>query len=129
MKIYCRTLLQGDHWRHDAVLNIAQDGVIDTLENGSPQTADITLEGVVVPGMPNAHSHTFQRLIAGLTGPQGSHTDSFWSWREAMYRTANRVSPDQFGAVAQWVFIEMLKAGYTSCAEFHYLHHQPGGAV
>lgn len=129
MKIYCRTLLQGDHWHHDAVLNVAQDGVIDTLENGSPQTADITLEGVVVPGMPNAHSHTFQRLIAGLTGPQGGDTDSFWSWREAMYRTANRVSPEQYGAVAQWVFIEMLKAGYTSCAEFHYLHHQPGGAV
>ena len=121
--------MQGDQWRHDAILNIARDGVISALEHGSPQTADTTLNGVIVPGMPNAHSHSFQRLIAGLTGPQGSHTDSFWSWREAMYRTANRLSPDQFGAVAQWVFIEMLKAGYTSCAEFHYLHHQPNGAV
>lgn len=129
MKIHCKTLLQGDHWRQDAVLNVSQDGVIDAIEQDSPQSADIALNGIVVPGMPNAHSHSFQRLIAGLTGPQGNARDSFWSWREAMYRAANRISPDQFGAVAQWVFMEMLKAGFTSCAEFHYLHHQPGGAA
>jgi len=127
MKIYCKTLLQGERWRSDAVLRVAQDGVIGAIEQGSPRSADIVLPGVVVPGMPNAHSHSFQRLIAGLTGPQGNQRDSFWSWREAMYRTANRISPVQFGAVAQWVFVEMLRAGFTSCAEFHYLHHQPGG--
>ncbi len=127
MKIYCKTLLQGEHWRSDAVLSITQDGVIAAIGQGSPQSADIVLQGLVVPGMPNAHSHSFQRLIAGLTGPHGHQRDSFWSWREAMYRTANRISPEQFGAVAQWVFVEMLKAGFTSCAEFHYLHHQPGG--
>lgn len=127
MRIYCKTLLQGDHWRSDAVLDVAQDGVIISIEQDTPQSADINLQGTVVPGMPNAHSHSFQRLIAGLTGPQGNQRDSFWSWREAMYRTANRISPVQFGAVAQWVFVEMLKAGYTSCAEFHYLHHQAGG--
>ena len=127
MKIYCKTLLQGGHWRSDAVLHVTQDGVIGAIEQGSPQSADINLQGIVLPGMPNAHSHSFQRLIAGLTGPQGGQRDSFWSWREAMYRMANRVSPGQFGAVAQWVFVEMLKAGFTSCAEFHYLHHQPSG--
>lgn len=127
MKIYCKTLLQGEHWRTDAVLSVTDDGVIGAIGQGSPRSADIVLQGVVVPGMPNAHSHSFQRLIAGLTGPQGHQRDSFWSWREAMYRTANRISPVQFGAVAQWVFVEMLRAGFTSCAEFHYLHHQPGG--
>jgi len=127
MKIFCKTLLQGEHWRADAVLSVSKDGVISAIGQGSPESADIVLQGVVVPGLPNAHSHAFQRLIAGLTGPQGIQRDSFWSWREAMYRTANRISPEQFGAVAQWVFMEMLKAGFTSCAEFHYLHHQPGG--
>jgi len=129
VKIYCKTLLQGDHWRQDAVLDLAQDGVINAIEQDSPQSADIALNGIVVPGMPNAHSHSFQRLIAGLTGPQGDQRDSFWSWREAMYRTANRISPEQFGAVTQWVFMEMLKAGFTSCAEFHYLHHQADGTA
>jgi len=127
MKIYCKTLLQGDQWRDDAVLNVSEDGFIAAIGQGSPGSADTVLQGIVVPGLPNAHSHAFQRLIAGLTGPRGGQRDSFWSWREAMYHTANRISPEQFGAVAQWVFVEMLKAGFTSCAEFHYLHHQPGG--
>jgi len=129
LRIYCKTLLQDDRWRDDVVLSLAEDGVIRTIEHGSQQSADVSINGIVVPGMPNAHSHSFQRLIAGLTGPRGSQHDSFWSWREAMYRAANQVSPEQFGAVAQWVFIEMLKAGYTSCAEFHYLHHQPRGVT
>lgn len=129
MKIYCKKLLQGDRWRSDVVLSLDKDGFITAIERGSPQSADSIINGIVVPGMPNVHSHSFQRLIAGLTGPKGSHSDSFWSWREIMYRTANRISPDQFETVSQWVFIEMLKAGYTSCAEFHYLHHQPGGMV
>ncbi|MGA9573655.1 MAG: formimidoylglutamate deiminase [Lysobacterales bacterium] len=129
MRLYCKTLMQGDQWRRGVVLDLAQDGIIKSIEHALPQSADVVINGIVVPGMPNAHSHSFQRLIAGLTGPRGRQTDSFWSWRDAMYRTANRITPDQFGAVAQWVFIEMLKAGYTSCAEFHYVHHQPGGAA
>jgi formimidoylglutamate deiminase len=127
MKIFCETLLQGDSWRSRVVLNIEAGGIITSIVNGPPDSADHRIHGIVIPGMPNAHSHSFQRLIAGLTGPQGSHSDSFWSWREAMYRCANRISPQQFGDVAKWVFTDMLKAGYTSCAEFHYLHHQPGG--
>ncbi len=127
MKIYCKTLLQGKRWRNDVVLKLAADGMISSIERGQAQTADKSIHGIVIPGMPNAHSHSFQRLIAGRTGPQGNQSDSFWSWRNAMYRYANRISPDQFADVAKWVFTEMLKAGYTSCAEFHYLHHQPGG--
>lgn len=128
LKIYCETLLQGDQWRSGVVLSLA-DGIITAIEHGPAHSAEISINGIVVPGMPNAHSHSFQRCLAGLTGPQGGRHDSFWSWRDAMYRTANRISPEQYGMVAEWVFIEMLKAGYTSCAEFHYLHNQPGGAV
>ena len=128
LKIYCKTLLQGDQWRNDVVLTLTTDGVIAGIKQGSSHSADKCINGIVVPGMPNAHSHSFQRLIAGLTGSSGNHADSFWSWREAMYHMANRISPDQLGAVAQWVFVEMLRAGFTSCAEFQYLHHQANGA-
>jgi len=129
VKIYCKTLLQGNRWRNDVVLNLSVDGVITAIEKGQPNSADQSIHGIVLPGMPNAHSHSFQRLIAGLTAPQGNQSDSFWSWREAMYHCANRISPEQFESVAAWVFTEMLKAGFTSCAEFHYLHHQPGGKI
>jgi len=127
MKIYCQTLLQGDCWQDNAVLDIGSDGIISSIGEGRAEMADFSIHGIVIPGMPNAHSHSFQRLIAGLTGPQGNQSDSFWSWREAMYRCANSISPQQFGRVASRVFTEMLKAGYTSCAEFHYLHHQSDG--
>lgn len=127
MKIYCQTLLQGDSWQDNAVLDIGSDGIISGIGEGQAEMADLSIHGIVIPGMPNAHSHSFQRLIAGLTGPRGNQSDSFWSWREAMYHCANSISPQQFGRVARRVFTEMLKAGYTSCAEFHYLHHQPDG--
>lgn len=129
LKIYCKTLLQGEQWLDNAVLDLDSNGLIRGIQPGTPQTADSSINGIVIPGMPNAHSHSFQRVIAGLTGPRGNDGDSFWSWREAMYRAANSLSPQQFAAVARWVFTEMLKAGFTSCAEFHYLHHQPTGQV
>jgi formimidoylglutamate deiminase len=78
--------------------------------------------------MPNLHSHAFQRVFAGLTEFRGSPDDSFWSWRTLMYRFASRVTPDQLDAIATWVFVEMLEAGYTSVCEFHYLHHDRDGA-
>jgi len=127
MKIFCKTVLQGDKWRTDVVLTLSAEGIILSIDNGRADAADHSIQGIVIPGMPNAHSHTFQRLIAGATGPRGNLKDSFWSWRDAMYRCANQISPEQFAVVASHVFTEMLKAGYTSCAEFHYLHHQPGG--
>jgi formimidoylglutamate deiminase len=120
-------LLQGERWRDDVVMEVDPDGIIIGIEPGIEDTADEHINGVVIPGMPNAHSHSFQRLIAGLTGPRGNHQDSFWSWREAMYQCAGGISPGQFADVAAWVFVEMLKAGFTTCVEFHYIHHQPDG--
>ena len=126
-RIYCKKLLQRNLWREDVVLNLTREGLIRRIEKGSAQDADVCLYGTTVPGMPNVHSHTFQRVVAGRTGPLGNVQDSFWSWRDVMYRCANGISPEQFAVVATWVFIEMLKAGYTSCAEFHYIHHQADG--
>ena len=77
--------------------------------------------------MPNLHSHAFQRAMAGLTQRAGPEGDSFWAWRELMYRFLARLTPDDVEAIATRLYIEMLEAGYTSVAEFHYLHHDPAG--
>ncbi|MGH8106171.1 MAG: formimidoylglutamate deiminase, partial [Arenimonas sp.] len=80
-----------------------------------------------IAGMPNLHSHAFQRAMAGLTERQTNPNDSFWTWRELMYRFASRITPEQLQAIASQLYVEMLEAGYTSVCEFHYLHHQPNG--
>ena len=78
-------------------------------------------------GMPNLHSHAFQRAMAGLAERQSHPEDSFWTWRELMYRFAGRITPGAMHAVATQLYVEMLESGYTSVCEFHYLHHQPDG--
>jgi formimidoylglutamate deiminase len=80
-----------------------------------------------IPGIPNLHSHAFQRAMAGLAERQTHPEDSFWTWRETMYRMAARFDPDTLHAVAAQLYVEMLEAGYTSVCEFHYLHHAPDG--
>lgn len=87
----------------------------------------LNLASGVVPGLPNLHSHAFQRAMAGLTERRGSETDSFWTWREQMYRFVERLTPDDLEAIAAQAYMEMLEAGFTWVAEFHYLHHQPDG--
>ena len=86
-----------------------------------------TASGWRVPGIPNLHSHAFQRAMAGLAERQTHPEDSFWTWRETMYRFAARMTPDSTYAVATQLYVEMLEAGYTSVCEFHYLHHAPDG--
>ena len=80
-----------------------------------------------VPGIANLHSHAFQRAMAGLAERQTHPEDSFWTWREIMYRFAARMDPDSTYAVATQLYAEMLEAGYTTVCEFHYVHHQPDG--
>ncbi len=81
----------------------------------------------VLPGMPNLHSHAFQRAMAGLAERRGNREDSFWTWREVMYAFAGSIGPDELRAIATQLYVEMLKAGYTHVCEFHYLHHRPDG--
>jgi formimidoylglutamate deiminase len=130
-RLQCAYLPQG--WAHDVEVAVSTEGVITAIESslpGEPKpigTAAIQrVEGIVIPGMPNAHSHAFQRAMAGETEYRLSARDSFWTWRQAMYALANRITPEDLEAVATELFIEMLKAGYTSVAEFHYLHRPSG---
>lgn len=83
--------------------------------------------GPLLPGMPNLHSHAFQRGFAGLSEFRAQAQDSFWSWRTLMYRFAAKLSPQHLEAIATWLYLEMLEAGYTSVCEFHYLHHDCDG--
>ncbi len=85
------------------------------------------LQGPVIPGMANVHSHAFQRAMAGLAERRGADADSFWTWRETMYRFVSLLQPEHTAAIAAQLFVEMLEAGFTSVAEFHYLHHDKNG--
>src|SRR5205814_2367690 len=82
---------------------------------------------ILVPGMPNVHSHAFQRGMAGLAERRGTSADTFWTWREVMYRFALAITPDQVEAIASQLYVEMLEAGFSRVGEFHYLHHDRDG--
>jgi formimidoylglutamate deiminase len=120
-------------WARDVLVTVS-DGMITAIDTGAvsaPQSAHAEIEpldGIVVPGMPNAHSHAFQRAMAGNAEYRLSARDSFWTWRQAMYALASRIEPQDLQIVATQLFVEMLKSGYTSVAEFHYLHRAPGAA-
>ena len=109
----------------DGVLVTASDGVIDTVEPGQAPTGQ-RLRGLVIPGLANAHSHAFHRALRSHTQRGGG---SFWTWRETMYRIAERLTPESYLDLARAVYAEMALAGITAVGEFHYLHHGPGGAA
>jgi formimidoylglutamate deiminase len=95
----------------------------------SPPPIEAVAAGWRLPGIANLHSHAFQRAMAGLAERQTDASDSFWTWRETMYRMASRFDPDALHAVASQLYVEMLEAGYTTVCEFHYLHHAPDGSA
>lgn len=99
------------------------------MPNSDPLAGQIvaTDAGWRVPGIANLHSHAFQRAMAGLAEHQTHTEDSFWTWREIMYRFAARMTPESTYAVAAQLYAEMLEAGYTHVCEFHYVHHRPDG--
>jgi formimidoylglutamate deiminase len=120
-------------WSRDVVVSVAANGFIGAIQPAAQMPdggrgAEL-IEGIVVPGMPNGHSHAFQRAMAGDTEFRLSARDSFWTWRQAMYALANRMEPDELELIATQLYVEMLKAGYTSVAEFNYLHRQRGDAA
>ena len=121
-----RALLPGG-WAREVAVSVA-DGRIAEVTPGA--TPDVQARGaaILLPAPANLHSHAFQRAMAGMTearGPDGQ--DSFWTWRRLMYRFLERLGPEDIEAIAALVYVEMLEAGYAAVAEFHYLHHAPGG--
>ena len=114
-------------WKDNVLLTLGDDGMIENIAAGSIESADNTLSGFAIPAVPNIHSHAHQRLMAGLAEVAGPGADSFWTWRETMYKFALTLSPDDLEAVAAQLYVEMLKSGSTIAGEFQYLHHQPDG--
>jgi formimidoylglutamate deiminase len=127
--LYAPHALLPGGWASEVLLTWDDAGTLTGVNAAAAPAADAPrAAGVLVPGMPNLHSHAFQRVFAGLAEHRGAHgDDSFWTWRDLMYRVANAVLPDQLEAIATQLYVEMLRAGYTSVCEFHYLHHDAQG--
>jgi formimidoylglutamate deiminase len=125
-----RALLPGG-WARDVLFELDAAGSLSRVAAGAEAGAAPRAAGPVMPGMPNLHSHAFQRAMAGLAERAGPGAnggdDSFWTWREVMYGFLGRLTPDHLEAIAAQLYVEMLKAGYTAVGEFHYLHHDPEG--
>jgi formiminoglutamate deiminase len=127
LRVWFETALLPDGWAANVRCTIA-DGRFTRVERDTPAADGDERHAIGVPGLPNVHSHAFQRAMAGLAerrSPAGS--DSFWTWRETMYRFVERLDPDDVEAVAALAYAEMLESGFTRAGEFHYLHHAPDG--
>ena len=124
---FIKKALLSQGWAKNVRLGVDDKGLIVSLQTNVLAEQDDHRLGLVIPGLVNCHSHAFQRAMAGLTEYQVSPTDTFWSWRKTMYRFANLVSPEDLQDIASYLYLEMIKQGYTSVAEFHYVHHQPNG--
>ena len=114
-------------WASDVRIDIDETGTIAEITPDSATREGEHLAGPVVPGMPNIHSHAFQRAFAGRAERAHGGTDTFWTWRRAMYDVANRVDPDDVEAIAAQLYVDLLRNGFTSVAEFHYVHHAADG--
>lgn len=123
--IHAATALLPDGWASDVRVELAEGRIARVTPGAEPQGQRVDC---LLPAPVNLHSHAFQRAMAGLTERRGPGNDSFWTWRELMYRFLGQLTPEDVGAIAAMVMMEMAEAGYAAVAEFHYLHHGPGGA-
>lgn len=127
MELFAEQALLPEGWRRDVRLSVTESGTFAEVAPGaSPRPGDERL-GIAIPSQISLHSHAFQRAMAGLAESRRNASDTFWTWRTLMYRLADRISPEQMQDIATWLDIEMLRAGYTQVAEFHYLHHDADG--
>ena len=126
--IHAETALLPDGWMENVLIDLGDDGRIAKVTQHVTGTAAEIHVPCLLPAPVNAHSHAFQRAMAGLTEHRGNNsTDSFWTWRELMYRFLDQLTPDHVEAIAALVQMEMLESGYATNVEFHYLHHAPDG--
>ena len=126
-EIHVARELVGDGWRRDVSMTVVGRTITAIAPDSAPTASSQRFSGVAVPGVANVHSHAFQRAMAGLVERRGPEDDSFWTWREVMYRFLASMTPDDIEAVAAWAYVEMLEAGFTTVGEFHYLHNAPDG--
>ncbi|MCG8543066.1 MAG: amidohydrolase family protein, partial [Alphaproteobacteria bacterium] len=125
--LVCERILLPEGWASDRVVRWSLDGLIAEVAPAGERDRGLPdARGIVIPGMPNAHSHAFQYAMAGMAERGGGRED-FWSWRDTMYRLAARIDPETLEAVAAQLYADMLARGYTAVGEFHYLHHDPAG--
>ena len=124
--LHAKRALTTQGWISDVRLTV-ENGVLARVETGVAAAPGDDRHAILLPGMPNLHSHAFQRGMAGLAETRGPSADSFWSWREVMYRFALTMTPADMEAVAAQAYAEMLEAGFTRVGEFHYLHHDTDG--
>lgn len=122
-------LLQNKKWISPAFVELNENGKITSIQSEYNEEISEEVNGLAIPAFPNAHSHSFQYAMAGLgeVHAEGAEPDDFWSWREAMYNLALSVNPDEFEAIATLLYAEMIRHGYNSVAEFHYVHHNKNG--
>ncbi len=124
--LWFQSLLLPDGWAEQVRIDIAL-GHVHSIQAGVSPDSHAECHAIGLPGLPNVHSHAFQRGMAGLTEVAGTSGDSFWTWRETMYRFVDAIGRDDIEALAAFAYMEMLEAGFTRVGEFHYVHHDRGG--
>ncbi len=124
--LFAAQALLPDGWHADVQIQLRDGRITAITPNTAPSVGDERHQ-IVIPAVPNVHSHAFQRAMAGLTEQRGPGADSFWSWRSVMYKFALSMTPDDVEAVAAQLYVEMLEAGFARVGEFHYLHHDQDG--
>jgi formimidoylglutamate deiminase len=127
--LFARHALLPQGWRRDVLVEWDSRGDLVAVKAGETPRIGVARAEYVVPGMVNLHSHAFQRALGGLTEKAGDGPDSFWTWRELMYRFAGRITPEQVEAIAAQLYSECLRHGYTSVCEFHYIQRDAHGGV
>ena len=126
MKIFAKRAHLESGWAHNVRLHIDAGEITLIVTAAQPETGDIRVD-TLLPALSNLHSHSFQRAMAGMTEYRAKDRESFWTWRDLMYRFLDHLTPDQIGAIAALAFMEMQQSGYAAVGEFHYIHHAAGG--
>src|SRR5690606_15761736 len=126
MLLHAASALLPDGWASDVLIRVEGGRIAEVTPGAAPQGEILP---VLLPAPVNLHSHTFQRAMAGMTEYRSAGQDSFWTWRRLMYRFLDHLTPEEVQAIAAMAMVEMAEAGYAAVAEFHYLHHAPGGVA
>ncbi|MCG6904825.1 MAG: amidohydrolase family protein, partial [Rhodobacter sp.] len=125
-EIFATRARTADGWQNNVSVRVLDGTIADVTPDTTPATGSVRVD-TLLPALSNLHSHSFQRAMAGMTEVRAPGKDSFWTWRSLMYRFLDHLTPEHYQAIAALVFMEMQEAGYAAVAEFHYVHHQPGG--